>query len=136
MSEHPYIPVPTPETLHFWQGAKAGELRLQRCRSCSKAYFPPRPFCPHCSSCDVEVFQASGRGKVHTFIISNYKTPGFSPPFSIAVVELDEGPRMLTNIVGCEQTSKTIRMEMPVEAIFEPMTDEISLVKFKPAGDR
>lgn len=84
----------------------------------------------------MEVFQASGRGKVHTFIISNYKTPGFSPPFSIAVVELDEGPRMLTNIVGCEQTSKTIRMEMPVEAIFEPMTDEISLVKFKPAGDR
>lgn len=135
MSEPVNIPVPTPETAHFWQGAKNGELRLQRCRSCSETYFPPRPFCPSCSSADVEVFRASGRGRIHTFIISNFRSPGFTPPYSIAVVQLDEGPRMLTNIVGCEQTSEAIRMEMPVEATFEPITDEISLVKFKPVEE-
>lgn len=136
MSEPVYIPVPTPETAHFWQGAKNGELRLQRCCACSETYFPPRPFCPSCSSSDVEVFRASGRGRIHTFIISNFRSPGFTPPYSIAVVELDEGPRMLTNIVGCEQTSEAIRMEMPVEATFEPVTDEISLVKFKPVEEK
>ena len=136
MSEPVHIPVPTPETAHFWQGAKNGELRLQRCRACAKTYFPPRPFCPSCSSPDVEVFRASGRGRIHTFIISNFRSPGFTPPYSIAVVELDEGPRMLTNIVGCEQTSQAIRMEMPVEATFEPITEEISLVKFKPVEEK
>ncbi len=135
MSEPVHIPVPTPETAHFWEGAKAGELRLQRCSPCGKAYFPPRPFCPSCGASDVGVFRASGRGRIHTFIISNFRSPGFTPPYSIAVVELAEGPRMLTNIVGCAQTPEAIRMEMPVQATFEPVSDEISLVKFTPVEE-
>lgn len=134
MTKNAHVPVPTPETAHFWEGTRQNELRLQKCRSCSEIYFPPRPFCPACSSQQVDVVRASGKGIIHTFIISNYRTPGFEPPYSIAVVELEEGPRILTNIVGCEQSSDAIRMEMPVKAAFEPLTDEITLVKFTPAG--
>lgn len=134
MSKLRQIPVPTPETAHFWEGTKAGKIRLQKCVSCEAVYFPPRPFCPRCNSTDISVFEASGRGRIHTFIISNFRSPGFEPPYSIAVVQLEEGPRMLTNIVGCEQNSDAIQMEMPVEAVFEPVSEDINLVMFKPAG--
>jgi uncharacterized protein len=133
LSKTRQIPVPTPETAHFWDGTKRGELRLQRCNHCAKSYFPPRPFCPACGSGDVKVVKASGKGRIHTFIISNFRSPGFTPPYSVAVVELEEGPRMLTNIVGCPQDSESIRMEMLVEAVFEPVSDTINLVMFKPA---
>lgn len=131
MSGQKIIPVPTPETQHFWDGTRIGELRLQKCVSCYSVYFPPRPFCPACSSKEIEIIASSGKGKIHTFIISNFRSPGFDTPYSIAVVELEEGPRMLTNIVGCEQSSDVIKMEMDVEAVFEPASDEINLVKFK-----
>lgn len=134
MAQERVIPVPTPETRHFWDGTKKNELRLQRCTSCDEAYFPPRPFCPNCSSRDVEVFTATGRGRIHTFIISRFRSPGFETPYSLAVVELEEGPRMMTNIVGVPQSTDHIKMEMPVEAVFESVNDDVSLVKFKPAG--
>ena len=132
MAKEQVIPVPTPETKHFWDGTKQEELRLQKCNSCETNYFPPRPFCPECSSTDVEVFKASGKGKIHTFIISNFRSPGFKTPYSIAVIELDEGPRMLSNIVEVEQSAEAISMEMPVEAVYEPVNDDVSLVKFRP----
>ena len=59
------VPRPTPETQHYWDGTKVGELRLQRCDDCEEVYFPPRPFCPKCSSKSVTVFAASGRGTLH-----------------------------------------------------------------------
>src|SRR5205085_7470569 len=62
-------PKPTPETQHFWDGTKAGELRLQRCDECSNVYFPPRPFCPACASRKVSVFKASGKGKLYSYVI-------------------------------------------------------------------
>jgi uncharacterized OB-fold protein len=61
------VPVPTPETLPYWQGLKQRQLRIQRCRDCSQAYFYPRPFCPRCFSSNVEWFTASGRAKLHTY---------------------------------------------------------------------
>src|SRR5688572_5969239 len=82
------LPAPTPETKHFWEGTRSGELRLQRCAACEKAYFPPRPFCPRCGSRDVAVFKASGKGTLHSYVIHQRPTPGFTPPYSIAVVEL------------------------------------------------
>ncbi len=132
MTKARQIPVPTPETAHFWEGTRKGELLLQQCHVCEHTYFPPRPFCPSCGTGEVKILKASGKGRIHTFIISNFRSPGFTPPYSIAVVQLDEGPRMLTNIVGCPQDSASIRMEMPVEAVFEPVSDEINLVMFKP----
>jgi uncharacterized protein len=82
-------PKPTPETQHFWDGTRAGELRLQRCNACGTAYFPPRPFCPHCAARDVAVFAASGKGRLFSYVIHHRPVPGFTPPYAIAVVELE-----------------------------------------------
>jgi uncharacterized OB-fold protein len=93
------LPVPTPETKHFWDGTARGELWLQRCRACSSTYFPPQPFCPSCSSDDIELVRASGQGFLYSYVITHRAAPGFEAPYVIGVVELDEGPRLLTNIV-------------------------------------
>jgi uncharacterized OB-fold protein len=127
------LPRPTPETRHFWDGTRERELRLQRCDDCDKVYFPPRPFCPGCASREVSVFKASGRGILYSYVISHRAAPGFEPPYSIAVVELDEGPRMMTNIVGTPQTPEALQLDMPVEVVFEPVGDEITLPLFRPA---
>ena len=120
-------PQPTPETQHFWDGTRAGELRLQRCNACGKVYFPPRPFCPACAARDVTVFAASGKGRLYSYVIHHRPVPGFTPPYAIAVVELDEGPRMMTNITGCPQTPEALQLDMPVEVAFEKLDDEITL---------
>lgn len=126
-------PVPTPETQNFWDGTKAGELRLQRCDQCAKVYFPPRPFCPTCGAREVSAFQASGKAILHSYVIHHRPVPGFTPPYAIAVVELSEGPRMMTNIVDCEQTPEALQLDMPLEVVFEPMDDTITLPLFRPA---
>lgn len=128
------IPRPTPETQHFWDGTRAGELRLQRCRACAAAYFPPRPFCPACSSRDVEVFAATGRATLYSYVINHRDAPGYTAPYSIAVVELEEGPRMMTNVVDCPQTPEVLELDMALEATYLSVSDEISLVQFRPAG--
>ena len=127
------LPRPTPETQHFWDGTREGELRLQRCDACDKVYFPPRPFCPGCASREVSVFKASGRAILYSYVINHRAAPGFEPPYSIAVVELDEGPRMMTNIVGTPQTPEALRLDMPLEVVFEAFGDEITLPLFRPA---
>ena len=128
------LPVPTPETANFWEGTRAGELRLQRCGGCGDAYFPPRPFCPGCGSRDVSVFAASGRGTLYSYTIHHRRVPGFTPPYSIAVVVLEEGPRMMTNIVDCEQTPEALRLDMAVAVRFDALTEAISVPVFAPAG--
>lgn len=128
------IPKPTPETAHYWEGARRGELRLQRCNACDHVYFPPRPFCPDCSSRDVAVFAASGRGTLYSYVINHMKSPGFEPPFAIAVVELEEGPRMMANILDCPQTPEALVLDMPLEVTWERLSDEITLPQFRPAG--
>ena len=134
MSGDRIIPQPTPETQHYWDGAKRGELLLQTCKSCNHTYFPPRPFCPECGSRDVEVIKASGKGRLYSYIINHMKAPGYEPPFAVAVVELEEGPRIMTNILECEQTPEALQLDMPLEVTFEKLSDEISLPQFKPAN--
>lgn len=127
-------PVPTPETQHFWDGTKAGELRLQKCDDCAKTYFPPRPFCPGCGSRKVSIFKASGKGSLYSYVINHRPAaPGFTPPYAIAVVELAEGPRMMSNIVECPQTPEALVLDMKLEATFEKLDDTITLPMFKPA---
>ncbi len=126
-------PEPTPETKHFWEGAKTGKLLLQRCGDTGKAYFPPRPFSPYTGTRNVEVFEASGRGTLHSYVIHHRPVPGFKPPYAIAVVELEEGPRMMTNIIDCPQTPEALVLDMPLEVAFVPMDDSISLPLFRPA---
>ncbi len=130
-----FKPKPTPETSHFWEGNKIGQLRLQRCTQCSHTYFPPRPFCPRCACRDVEVYQASGKATLHSYVISHMPAPGFTPPYSIAVVQLQEGPRMMTNVVDCPQTPEALELDMALEVKFERIDDEITLALFRPAKD-
>jgi uncharacterized protein len=133
MTERP-LPAITPETRHFWEGTRAGELRLQKCAACNHVYFPPRPFCPQCASSDVRVLRASGRATLHSYVIHHRPVPGFVPPYSIAVVELEEGPRLMTNIVEVPQTPEALKLDMALEVVFEQLNQEISLPLFRPAG--
>lgn len=127
-------PIPTPETQHFWDGTKAGELRLQRCDACDHVYFPPRPFCPACASRKVSVFPASGKATLYSYVINHRPpAPGFTPPYAIAVVTLEEGPRMMTNIVNCPQTPEALVLDMPLKVTFEKLDDAITLPQFAPA---
>lgn len=126
------VPLRIPEADFFWDGAARGELLLQRCRPCDKAYFPPRPFCPICASRDVDVFRASGRATLYSYIISHLPAPGYTPPFSIAVVALAEGPRMMCNIVGCPQTPEALILDMPLVVTFEARGD-VTVPQFRPA---
>jgi uncharacterized OB-fold protein len=128
------LPQPTPETQHFWDGCKAGELRLQKCQHCKEVYFPPRPFCPACASRDVAVFAASGKARLYSYVINHRPRPDLGPePHSIAVVALEEGPRMMTNIVECPQTPEALVLDMPLEVTFKSFGD-IALPFFKPVG--
>jgi uncharacterized protein len=127
------LPKPTPETQHFWEGTRVHELRLQRCDACRHVYFPPRPFCPRCASRSVSVFAASGRGRLESYVINHRPHPAFDGPYAIALVALEEGPRMMSNIVGCEQTPEALVLDMPLVVTFEAQSEEITLPLFRPA---
>jgi uncharacterized protein len=135
MAERP-LPAITPETKHFWQGTAAGELRLQKCTACQHTYFPPRPFCPGCGCRDVAVFAASGRATLYSYVIHHRPAPGFTPPYAIAVVTLEEGPRMMTNIVDVAQTPEALQLDMPLQVSFSKINDEITLPLFRPTGSQ
>jgi uncharacterized protein len=130
------LPVPTPETEPFWEGLRQHQLRIQRCKECGRAYFYPRPFCPRCFSSNVEWFTASGRAKLHTYEIINRAPAAFAQdaPYVLAVVELDEGPRMLTNIVGVEPEPAKLPLDLPLEIVYDDASETITLPKFRPAG--
>jgi uncharacterized OB-fold protein len=133
------MPRPIPEpTRHaeVWAGARRGELRIQRCNACGKAYFYPRPFCPFCSSKDVAWFTATGRGKLYSYVINHRPAYGFQDyaPYVIAVVQLDEGPRMMTNIIGVEPAPENLPIDLPVEVTWEKQDDVITLPIFRPIG--
>ena len=136
-------PTPQPESDFYWEKCKAGELWLRRCTTCDRAYFYPRDICPfpECFSRDTEWVQSSGRGTLHTFaIVHRAPTPAFrgKVPFITAVVELEEGARIPTNLVGIEFAEDEIRPEsiqcgMAVEVVFEELDENISLPMFRPA---
>jgi uncharacterized OB-fold protein len=130
-----FVPRPTPETEPFWQGCAVGELRLQRCARCDRFYFPPRPCCPACWSDDVSWERVSGRAVLHSFLINHRPAPGFEAdaPYAIAIVQLEEGPRLMSNIVGIENTPENLVLDMPLEVTFEERGD-IALPQFRPLG--
>lgn len=110
----PFVPRATPETAFFWDGCDAGELRLQHCRACERPWLPPQRRCPSCGGDDIEVRTASGRGRLASFVIAERDTPGFTAPYVIAIVQLDEGPRLLTNLVGVDPSPASIDVGMRV----------------------
>jgi len=127
------VPQATPETKPYWDGLKEGKLMIQRNKATGQAYFPPRPFDPRDPFAEVEWFQASGRGTLATYVISHRPPPGYEAPFSIAVVELEEGVKMMTNIIDCPQTPEALQLDMPVELVCHKVNDEITLPLWRPA---
>ncbi|TDC93601.1 Zn-ribbon domain-containing OB-fold protein [Nonomuraea deserti] len=130
-------PKPTPETQPFWDGTAAGELRIQRCQTCARHYFYPRPSCPHCGGDQVEWVRASGRATLYSYVINHRPAPGFEDdaPYAIAVVELEEGVRMMSNIVGVPSTPENLPLDMELRVVFEQRGD-VHVPLFEPAGGR
>jgi uncharacterized OB-fold protein len=134
---HKAVPVPTPQTQPFWDGCAAGELRLQRCAPCARFFFPPQPSCPHCLGEDIAWGTLSGRARLHTYLISHVPAPGFEDevPYAVAIVELHEGPRMMSNIVGVESTPEALVLDMDLDVTFVRRGD-IVMPSFRPAATR
>ncbi len=126
-------PQATPETKPYWDGLKEGKLMIQRNKQTGKAYFPPRPFDPADPFAEVEWFEASGKGKLLSYVISHRAMPGYETPFAIAVVELDEGVKMMTNIIDCPQTPEALQLDMPLELAPHKVNDEVTLPLWRPA---
>lgn len=127
------LPNPTPLTRPFWDGARRRELCIQRCRACRSFVFYPRYFCTVCGSDALEWVQASGRGTVFTYTVARRPThEAFADrvPYVIAVVELEEGPKLTTNIVGVDP--EQVAIGMPVHATFDDVGD-VTLVLFQPS---
>jgi uncharacterized OB-fold protein len=126
------LPKATPETKPYWDGLRARKLMLPRCPACGRAHFFPRPFCPHCGGRKVEWFEASGKGRLYTFVI-NHRPPPYLPkdPYVIAVIELDEGPRLMSNLVGVDPDPAKIRCDARVEIEYDDVTPEVTLPRFR-----
>jgi uncharacterized OB-fold protein len=122
------------ETRGFWEALARHELYFQRCRDCGTKRFYPRAVCPSCLSSATEWVRASGRGTVYSFTVTQQnQAPGFREelPYVLAIVELDEGVRLMTNVVGCAPDA--VRIGLPVEVVFDDVTPEVTLAKFRPA---
>ena len=130
------LPEPSETSRPFWEGLRARELRLQRCRDCGQHIFYPRDICPHCLSVRLEWVAAGGTGKVYSYtVVRRAMHPAFKDdlPYVLAIVELDEGPRLTTNVVGVEP--EEVRVDMRVRAAYDVVTPEITLLKFEPVGE-
>lgn len=126
-------PVPTPETAPYWEAAQRGELRLPHCGNCDEFVFYPRAACPKCWSTDLTWTTLSGRGRLHSYLISHLAAPGFEDdvPYAIAIVELAEGARLMSSIVGVPATPDDLVLDMPLQVEFLPRGDQV-LPVFRP----
>ena len=120
------------ETKPFWDYAKQHELRMQKCLKCGDFYYPPSSMCPHCHNWGAEWVKLSGKGEVYSFIVVRRATnPAFAKeiPYVVAIIKTQEGTRLISNIIGCKP--EDVKVGLPVEVVFEDVTEEISLPKFK-----
>ena len=131
------LPEPTPETRHFWDGTKRRRAAPAALRRLPPHLLPAAAVLPEMRLAQGRrSSRRAARAKLFSYVIHHRPAPGFTPPYAIAVVELDEGPRMMTNIVGCPQTPEALVLDMPLEVAFEKQTDQITLPFFKPAGSK
>jgi uncharacterized OB-fold protein len=124
-------PILTDDNQFFWDAAREGRLVAQRC-SCGKLRHPPRPMCPECRALDHEVVDLSGRGVVYSYALLHHpQNPMFEYPVVAALVDLDEGIRMVSNIV--EVDPHDVRIGMPVAVTFVPTAGDMMVPVFRPA---
>lgn len=133
MSDNKPLPKINGDNRPFWEGCRNRELRFQKCQNCGHVRWPPAHLCPDCHAAETDWLVSGGVGRVYTFAV--YHTafhPGFSDelPYTVAVVVLDEGPHLLTNIVDCPPDR--VRCDMPVEVVWEDVDERITLPKFRP----
>jgi len=131
------LPSPiTPEAQPYWDGLKENKLMLPKCDDCGKPFFYPRVLCPNCHSRNISWMQASGRGKLYSFQIAHRslnRTFKVELPCVMAMIELEEGPRVLSNLINIEPDPSVVKCDMPVEVVFEKQNDDITLALFQPA---
>ena len=125
-------PVRNADSIPYWDGAREGKLLLRRCQSCGALHFMPRHLCPACWSDRLEWIQSKGTGTVHTFtVIHRAPLPAFASqvPYVVAMIELDEGPRMVANILG--EDARSVAIGDRVEVMFEDRGDGDCLPQFR-----
>ena len=130
---HRELPIPTvdADSAPYWQAARDGKLLLQSCVGCGAPRFYPRHLCPRCWSPETRWIEASGRGRVHSFtIIHRPPSPEFAErvPYVVALIDLEEGPRMMANVVGADALS--VEIDDPVAVTFETRGDGFVLPQF------
>ena len=132
--DHP-IPVPPEiwENIGFWDGVKEHKLVFQKCRQCGRWVHPPRPTCPKCGSFEKEWAPSSGKGTVYSWVTYlDSPHPGFKAPYSVVLVEMEEGVRLISNMV--DTGPDEISIGMPVEVVFDDVSEGLTLPKFRKAG--
>lgn len=128
------FPRPTPETQPFWDACLEHKLLLQQCPQCAALQFYPRMLCSQCLYEEPGWVEASGRGTIRSFtIVRRPVSQGYAAetPYVVALVTLEEGPTMMSNIVGCEL--QLLRVGLPVTVVFEQWSEQIAIPKFRPA---
>jgi len=127
------LPIITPDNAPFWEGCRNGQLLLQRCTDCAAWRYPPAPVCPRCATTTAAWTPTSGAGRIHSFVIYRRAFhPAYTAevPYAVALVELDEGARILLRVVDCPLTTLTIGARGEVH--FMRLTDDLSLPVFAP----
>ena len=126
-------PSMSPDTQFFWDGLTEHRLLVQRCADCGELRHPPRPMCPSCNSLAWDTLESSGRGTVLSFVMPQHPTyPWFEYPYIVALVELEEGVRLVSNVIGATPDDTTIGMAVEVE--YQTFDDGLVLHQFRPAG--
>ena len=131
MNDERPLPKPNGDTKPFWDGCRQHQLKFQKCSECGQVRWPPSIICPNCHSQDATWILSSGRGKIYSYVIYHQAPhPAFKDklPYVVAIVELEEGPHLLTNIIGSPHDH--LRCDLPVVVTWEDVTKEISLPKF------
>jgi uncharacterized protein len=134
MTSAPRLPAPAPavnpETAPFWEATGEGRLLLSRCLRCQATIWYPRAICPECGSQETGWYEASGRGTIYSFTVNRQRV--YHPePYIVAYVQLDEGPRIMTNIIGADPAE--VAIGQPVRVVFAPTGEGPALPRFQPA---
>jgi uncharacterized OB-fold protein len=128
------VPRPAPESEPYWRAARKHRLELPQCDDCGSRWFPPSRFCPHCLSANNHWRQVSGRGRIFSFVIYDrvyHLAFEADVPYVVALIELEEGPRLLSNVIGTAPDD--VRCDMPVEVVFDDVGDA-TIPKFRVTG--
>ncbi len=129
------LPIPTDWSQPFWEGTKQHKLLMKKCANCGNIDHPPYLFCTDCMAEEHEWIEASGKGTLYSYAINSFGVPfpfWDDMPYVLAIIDLDEGPRVISNIVECDL--ERLENGMRLQVVFDDVTPEVTLPKWKPAG--